>query len=498
MKTVVESIDPVTIKLSVEVEPQRVKQAFDAAARELAKQVDIPGFRKGKAPRRLIEQRIGSGALAQQAMEDALNTYYGEALEAESITPVAQPEVDVDHFDEEHGCSFNATIEIVPSFDLPEHTGIEVAWGDWDVMDSQIDQQIEELRQRFAEVDEVERPAQVGDYVTLDLTTTFDGETVEDATVEDALYEVGSQGVTAKLDDLLVGKAADDTFTYTDTLPEEFDEHGGEEAEFTVLVKDVRAKSLPEIDDDFAATASEFDTVQELRKDLRDNALRESIQQADHALRGDLLEAFVSLVDTPLPPSLIEDEIKQRKHQVSQQAEQYGMSFEELLASDDMDEDGWAAQARENAETSIKARLVLDRLGRELGIEVTQEDVNMEIMRHAIQLQVPPEQVAQVIQSQGSLPQMLGDIVRRQVINTIYEAAVITGGPTDDVLEEIGLKQSAEAQALAEEAMATAAADVAASDTDDSTDGTSEDTSDDTSSDTSDDSSDSSDDSTEE
>jgi trigger factor len=212
-----------------------------------------------------------------------------------------------------------------------DHTGIGVSFPEWDVDDAEVDQQLEAMRERFAEVDEVERPAAVGDLVTLDLEVEVDGVKLEDATVEDALYEVGSEGVTPKLDEEVVGKAAGDTFTYEDELPEEYPDHGGEAATFHVTVKDVREKTLPALDDDFATSASEFDTIAELRADLERSLTRRKVEQAQHELRGRILEAYLARVDVPLPPAMVEAETANRLHEVEHQAERFGMSVEQLL-----------------------------------------------------------------------------------------------------------------------------------------------------------------------
>jgi trigger factor len=439
MKTTVETVDPVKVKLTVEVEPARVKQAFDSAARDLAQQVQLPGFRKGKVPRKLLEQRLGTGALAQQAMEGAISSYYAEALEAEEIEPVAMPEVDIKSFDETDGCTFEATVEVRPDVDVPDHEGIGVTFPDWEVADEDIAEQLGQMRERFAEVDEVDRPAARGDYATIDLRVVMDGEELESAAVDDALYEVGSQGVTAKLDDELAGRSAGDEFTYTDTLPEEYPEHGGREAEFTVTVKDVRAKTLPELDDDFAATASEFDTLDELRKDLRDALLRRRIQQAQHELRGRVLEAYLANVDPPLPPSMVDQETEARLHQVQHQAEQYGLEMDQLLQLEDTTREEFEENARRQATEAVKAQLVLDALAERLGVSIEATDIDEEIVRHAERNNVPPQQIAQVIQQQGSIGALVGDIMRRKTIDAIVAAAVVDGGPSEAVLDELGL-----------------------------------------------------------
>ena len=439
MKTSVENLDEVQVKLTVEVEPKRVKKAFDAAARELAKQVNIPGFRPGKAPRRLLEQRLGDGIIAQQAMENALSDYYSEALQKEEIAAVSQPEVDVETFDESEGCTFHATIEVRPEFEPPAHDGISVSFPEWDVDDEEVVSQLDQLRERFAEVEEVERAAKDGDLVTLDLRVEIDGEELEGARVEDALYEIGSQGVTPKLDEELVGTEAGSEFTYEDALPEAYPEHGGEQATFHVTVKDVREKTLPELDDDFATTASEFDTIDELKKDVRDSLLRRKVEQAQHELRGRVLEAYLATAEVPLPPSMVDSEAQMRIDQVEQQASQFGVEVEQLLEMEGTTREEFEETAREQAENAVKAQLVLDKLAVTLDVNVDTPDIEQEINRHAQSNNMPAQQVAQIIQQQGSLPALIGDILRRKAIDEVVAAADVDGGPSDEVLRELGL-----------------------------------------------------------
>jgi trigger factor len=439
VKTSVETLDPTKVKLTVEVEPKRVKQAFDRAARELAKQINMPGFRPGKAPRRLIEQRFGDGVIAQTAMEDSLSDYYVEALREQELDVVSQPEVDVETFDEQDGCTFTATVEVRPSFDPPDHEGIDVTFPEWDVEDEEVDTQLEQLRERFAEVDEVEREAATGDLVTLSLRVEIDGEELESANVEDALYEIGSQGVTPKLDEELVGKSAGDEVTYEDALPDEYPEHGGEEATFSVTVKDVREKTLPELDDDFAATASGFDTIDELRKDVRDSLLRRKVEQAQHDLRGRILEAYLARVEVPLPEAMVEADKQARMAQLESQAERFGIDVDELLGMEDTSREDFESNAQQQSEQTVKAQLVLDALSRKLEVGVDPADIDQEIVRHAQAAGVAPQEIARIVQEQGSLPALLGDVLRRKSIDAIVAAANVDGGPSDEVLIELGL-----------------------------------------------------------
>lgn len=440
MKTSVETLEPVKIKLTVEVEPQRVKKAFDRAARTLAKDVSLPGFRPGKAPRKLLEQRFGIGAIAQAAMEDSISEYYAEALRENAINPVAQPEVDVEHFDEEEGCSFTAVVEVAPEITPPDHTGIDVAFPEWAVDDATVDEQLNTLRQRFAEVDVVERPAANGDLVSIDLVFAVDGETIESSQVEDALYEVGSAGVTPELDEKIVGAVGGDTFTYDDVLPAEYPEYGGKTATFTVTVKDVREKTLPDLDDDFASAAGGFDSLDELRSDMRNSLLRRQIEEAHHQVRGDVLEAYLALVDVPLPPSMVDFEIEQQLAQLDGQAAQFGIDAEVLLEAQGMTRDEFAENARESAQTSVKAQLVLNALSETLSLDFDPREIDREIVRHARINNVAPEEIAKIIQEQGTLPALIGDIMRRKTIDAIVDAATLKGAPDDALMIELGLK----------------------------------------------------------
>ncbi len=439
MKTTVETIDAVRVKLTVEVDPGVVRKAHDTAARHLAQQVNLPGFRKGKAPRKLLEQRLGSGAIAQHALEDNLDDWYRAAIDDAEIVPVGSPELDIETFTEKEGMTFVAEVEVRPEIDLPDHTGLQLSHPEWGVSDDEVTAKLDEQRERFAEVDEVERAASSGDYVTIDLKVFVDGEELETAHVEDALYEVGSQGVTAKLDDELEGIEAGAEFTYTDQLPEEYPEHGGEEAEFHVTVHDVRAKSLPTLDDDFAATASEFDTLDDYRADIRRNLERQKVSEARHQARGDLLQAFLAPIDFELPPSMITSEVDDQRQQISQQAEQYGMTFEDMLAAQDMEEEAWEEEVTTQARASVKARLVLDTLAETLEVDIEPDDVNQEIFRHAMQMGMQPQQVAQMIQEQGSLPALIGDVARRKALDAIVDGAILDGAPDDATLIALGI-----------------------------------------------------------
>jgi len=440
MKTSVETIDATSVRLTAEIEPDEVRKAFNEAAKHVARDLTIPGFRKGKVPRKVLEQHVGKGAIAQHAMDDHLGDWYLAAVQQEQLAVVSQPELDLKNFDETEGATFEATVQVRPEFDPPNHEGLSLAYPDWDVTDDVIDDEIEALRHRFAEVDETDRAVEgPGDYVTLDLDVEIDGAALASAHVEDALYEVGSGGVTPKLDQELVGKAAGDTFTYIDNLPDEYPEHPGEEVTFSVTVKDVREKFLPDVDDDLAQTASEFETLDELRNDIRDQALRRAIVTADHEFRGRIVEAYLANIDIPLPPAMVQERIDNRMHDLEHQAERVGVDVDELFEQSDTTREEFETTAREQAAQSVKAQLVLDALAQKLEITLENHDLDQEIMRHALNSGLRPEQVAKLIAEQGSIGSLVGDVLRRKAIDRIVEAADVDGKPSDEVLIELGL-----------------------------------------------------------
>ncbi len=473
MKTTLERLEPTKVKLTVEVGPERVVKAFDLAARALAKTVNVPGFRRGKVPRRVLEARIGKGPIVQQAIEDAVGRFYAEAVESESVAAVAPPEIDLQQFTEEEGCAFEATVEVRPEIELPDHAGISVPFPEWEVSEEEVQRQLAELRERFAELEEVDRPAASGDYVTIDLSVARSGKLIERASAEDALYEVGSSGVTPKLDEKLVGAAAGQTLTYVDNLPDDYPEHGGKPAEFTVRVKDVREKHLPDLDDEFAAVASEFDTLAELEEDIRRNLQRRKLMQAQQEVRGRILEAYLATVDVALPESMVQGEKDGRLQQLRDQATQYGLELEQALEMQDRTLEEVSRELEEQARNAVKSQLVLETLAEELGIGVTSVDLEQEMTRHALQHGMKPGDVARIVSERGTVGVLVGDVIRRKALEALVAAADVGDAPPRELLVELGLAaaeeqaegnveegaQTAEPAAWGEEQLATAAAD---------------------------------------
>ena len=437
--TDVERLDDVSVKLTVEAAPERVRAAFDRAARGIAKDITVPGFRKGKAPRRVIEQQVGIAAIAQAALDDALQEFFVEALQATELDTVARPQVDVERFDESDGCAFTVTVEVRPEITPADHHGITVTHPEWQVPDADVDAQLDRMREQFAEVEVVDRAAVAGDLITLDLRLSVDGVEVESARVEGALYEVGSGGVTPELDRRALGASAGDMLEYEDELPESYPEHGGATATFTVTITDVREKQLPELDDDFADTAGGFDTFAEMRADVADSLARRRILDGRHELRGVVTEAYVALHDVPVPPTMLADAVAERLERLSLEAQQFGGTLDELLQLEGTSREDYEVRLGEQMTTMLRAQLVLDALARGLGLTVQAADLDQEFSRLAMEHRTDPKRIAELVRDQGTLPVLVGDVLRRKAIDVVLDAADVTGAPDEETLKRLKL-----------------------------------------------------------
>ncbi len=432
MKTTVERVDDTTVKLSVSVEAARVDAAIDEAARELAAQVKIPGFRPGRVPRRVLESRLGRDAVLQEAVRDALPVFYTEALETTDLAVVSAPEFDVATFADGQDAEFTATVEVRPDFEVPDYAGLEVEFPEWEVTDEELAEQLDALRERFADVETVSRPARPGDLALLTLRGEWNGEAIDEVTQEDTLYEVTDPAVSDRaMDRELVGASAGAILRFRDTLAADFGpELSGREVNFTLILKEVKVKKLPELDDDFALTASEYDTIAELRDDVRRNLSRQKRAYARQALRGRVVEAVTDQVEVALPNALVHAEEHFRVDRIAQQAQAYGLDVEQYAQALGTTAEELIEQQRGEARTTVKAQLVVDRIGRDLGIGIAQEDLGEEIARQAARLGRPPEELAQLMTStQERLSALVTDAFRRKTIDALVAAVTVTGGP---------------------------------------------------------------------
>ena len=433
MKTTVERIDETTVKLSVTVEAERVDAAVDEAARHLAQEVRVPGFRPGKAPRRVLESRVGKDAILDHAVRDSVPVFYREAVEAEDIDVVGQPDFDVETFVDGQDATFAVTVEVRPEIAVPDYQGMHVAHPEWEVSDEEVDEQLESLRERFAELETVERPAQPGDHVQISVTAEEDGEVLEDVREDDVLYEISDpEESEQEIDRQLSGAAAGTVAAFRDTLGDDYGEHAGKEVDIRIIVKEVKAKSLPDLDDDFAITASEFDTIDELREAVGSQLRRERRQQARDALRGRVVEVLAEDIDVKLPGALVDQEVQFRVQRIAGQAQQYGLELEQFLELTGTSAEDLVSQLREQAEETVKAQIVLDAVGRDAAIEVTQEDLEAEVRRQADRLEQDAAELAEFMTHPERLPALVADTFRRKTIDHLLESVQVLSAPPPD------------------------------------------------------------------
>jgi trigger factor len=431
----VDRLSPTRVKLTVEVSFDDLKPSMDKAYREIAKSVNIPGFRKGKVPPLVIDQRFGRGAIIQEALNDALPKFYGEAVAENSLNPLAQPEVEVTKLEDGELIEFTAEVDVRPEFDLPDFSTLSATVDALEVTDEQIDAQLKGLQQRFGSKSAVERPAATGDVVTIDLVATKDGETLPDATAEGLEYEIGSSGMLDGLDEAVTGLSAGESADFTSTLvggPQK-----GEEADIHVTVSQVQEQELPELDDEFAQTASEFDTLDELRDDLAGRLANTArLDQAAKA-RDAVLENLLEQLDIDLPDNVISGETEARKTQIQSQLDGAGIDLDEYLAETGEAEDAesfWAGVEKRSAD-AMKAQLVLDKTAEQTEVTVDQNDLTQHIFRRAQEEgQAPQQVIAHMQEHPHHLDEYMLEIRRGKALAAIVEAATVTD-TNGDVVE---------------------------------------------------------------
>ena len=410
-----------------------MSSALDQAVTRLSQSVKVPGFRPGKkVPLKVLEGRLGKGAVREEAIREAFPGFYSQALSEHEISPVGPPEFDVDAFEPGAEGAFTATVDVRPEFEVPEFEGMTITHPEWELTDEELHANLDQVRERFAEVETVERPAQKGDFVTVTISgKKADGTEVEEASAEDMLYQVPEEDTDSELDTQLVGASAGDVLEFTDVLgPDYPDGLAGQEISFTAIVKEVKVKTLPELDDEFALTASEFDTIDELMDDLRTQAGAEKRQMAVANLRGAVIEAIAELVEIPLPESLVEEEQRFRLNRLAHQAQHAGLSMDQFLSiAGGDDPQALMDQIREESENTVKAQLVVDEIGQKVGITVEREDLGQEVARQAMRMGRDPNEIAEMMLHPDRIGALYADAYRRKTIDHVLEHVEITDAP---------------------------------------------------------------------
>lgn len=424
MKTDVEELSPTRVKLTIEVPFEELKSSLDKAYREVARQVRIPGFRPGHVPPRIIDQRLGRGVVLEQAVNDAVPKLYGQALEDNDVRALGQPDLEITQLDDGQQLAFTAEVDVRPKLELPALDSISVTVDSVEVSPDEVEEYITGLRDRFASLKGVDRPAAEGDYVSIDLSASVDGKLVEDAQDSGRSYQVGSGTMLDELDEVLIGMSAGDSTTFTAELPG--GEHEGEQADVAVTVHSVKVKELPELDDEFAQSASEYDTVGEFRAGTRTRlAAVKRMQQAGQA-RDRALEALIGRLDIPVPERLVASEIEHRDHSLDEQLERSGSTRDAYLEARGISAADLSAEIKADAERSVKAGFVLDELARTEELTVEQEELNGYVVEQAYRLGVPPDRLAQEIVDRGQLGFAAGEVLRSKTLTLLAERASVT------------------------------------------------------------------------
>ncbi|MGZ8766531.1 MAG: trigger factor [Acidimicrobiia bacterium] len=429
MDTSIETLPENKVRLHVAVPAAEFDKALDAAFRKLAREVRIPGFRPGKAPRKLLEARLGTEVARDQALRDAVPEYYRDALVTEALDAIAPPEIEITAGEEDGDVEFDAVVELRPVVELEDYRNLTVTLDDYEAPgDEALDNQVESLRERFADLEESDAPLTDDDYAQIDIKGFSDGEVVDGLTATDFLYAVGSDSVVPELDVELHGKRPGDILEFTATLPDRFGEREGDEVSFQVLVKEAKKKVLPEPTDEWVSEVTEFETFEELRADLRNRLEMVAKMRARMAMRERVLEVASDLVPVLPPEPLVRSEMERRLHEFAHQLENQGGNIPGYLEATGQSQEELLAVIRAGAEKAVLADLALRAVVAQEGIEASEEDVDAEIAKLAEQVKEKPQKVRRQLEQRGALDALRSDLARGSAMQLLIDGADVIDG----------------------------------------------------------------------
>jgi trigger factor len=423
VKSAVETLSPTRAKLTVEVPFEELKPSLDAAYKKIAQQINVPGFRKGKVPPAVIDRQVGRGAVLDEAINDVLPKKYVEALQENNLEPLAQPDIEVTKFDDNEALEFTAEVDVKPEITVPAYDGLAAEVEDFEVTDTDVEEQIAALRERFASLNDVEREAADGDFVVIDLVARKDGEVVEGAEVTGMSYKVGRGGMLDGLDEALAGMKADDEKTFTSELVG--GDLVGEPVEVQVKVTQVQEQELPAFDDDFAQLASEFDTADELALDVRERLGRGKRLEQAAAARDAVLEKLIEQTEVPLPETIVTDELNSRRQNIEQQLMYAGITMEKYLEDEKQTVEEFEADLERRVRDSVAAQFILDEVAKKEEFGVDQAELSQHLVRRAQQSGQDPQEFANHMFEHNHIPDLVQEILRGKALATIVESAVV-------------------------------------------------------------------------
>jgi trigger factor len=467
VKSTIEELGPTRVRMAIEVPWGDLDHAFGEVYKELGKQVRVPGFRPGKVPNRVLDQRIGRPVILEQVVQHAVPEVYSEVVRENQVRVLGQPDIEVTRLDDNDTLAFTAEVDVAPKLELPPLEDLAVTVDDVEVTDEEIDQQVSVMRERFAMLTGVERAAQDGDYVSIDLEARVGDEVLEDGTTSGMSYEVGSGNLMDGLDDAVRGLSADESATFSTALLA--GPNAGQEAQVSVTVRSVKTKELPELDDDFASTASEFDTLAELREDVRTRLRRAKTMGQGAQARDKLVDHLIETVDVPVPDTLVDREIEWRNRAFESELQNAGMDWDSFLQmSGGQSREEYDADQRQNVEKAVRTQFILDAIADAREVTVDNDDLSAQIIAQAQRSRTSPEQYAQQLQQSGNIAEFVADVRRTKALAQLLEQTTITDASGNVVdLEALRPRtvQAPAAEEAPEEPAEDAAADEAGEDT---------------------------------
>jgi len=426
VKSAVENLGPTRAKLTVEVPFEELKPSLDKAYKAIAQQINVPGFRRGKVPPMVIDRQVGRGAVLQEAINEVVPQKYVEALQNHDLQPLAQPDVEVTRIDDNEAIEFTAEVDVRPEIEVPDWHGLQAEVDDVSVSDDDVSEQVEALRERFGTLTDVDRPAADGDFVTIDLVATRDGEPVEGAEVTGMSYRVGRGGMLDGLDEALTGMSAGDETTFSSQLVG--GDLVGQDVDVQVRVSQVQEQELPAFDDEFAQLASEFDSADELTEDVRTRLGNGKRLEQAAAARDAVLEKLLEQVEVPLPETLVADELTERRGSIEQQLAYAGLTFDKYLEDEGQTQDEFEADLERRVRDALAAQFILDKVANTLELGVDQQELTEHMMRRAQQSGQDPQEFANHMFEHNHVPELVAEVRRGKALAQIVESATVTDG----------------------------------------------------------------------
>ncbi len=427
-----EEVEKNRVRVKVEVPAEEISRAVDGAFRAIAREVFIPGFRKGKVPRRVLQARLGMEPVYDEVKQSKLPEYYAEALKQLDLEPIDEPEIDVDEIEIEDGkpLAFEAVVEVKHRVELDNYKGVEVERPEEEVTDEEVERVLDGMRERFAQLEVASgKTLAEGDYALIDFNGTVNGVEFEGGSARDFMLEIGSENIWPEFNQELAGKRKGDILDIRVKMPEQFPEQelAGKIASFKVIVKEVKIKKLPEANDDFAREASRFDTIAELREDIRSRLAETKRLQARESVRRQALEKLAEGLVVDIPEKMVEDYVHQRRHELEARLASRGIALDSYLKAVDYTEQRMEEEFQEEARRLILNELVLDAVIRAEGIEVSDEELEQEIARRAEMFAVKPEEFRRVVKERGDLEELRENLRREKALDLLGDHAVFAG-----------------------------------------------------------------------